>query len=269
MTSDSKLTSTKDCNVCNTYANQMLHHGDCLPFLQHLLESATLRAGIDLIYIDPPFNTGTAKSGDAGKYYDSWPDINQYIQFLRERVCLMHKLLNVTGSLLVHCDWRTAHHIRFLLDEIFGHEMFVNHLIWQYGLGGSSPRRFARKHDDIFLYSKTAAYYFDPPMVPATSRRMEGQYKKATDILDIPALNNMAHERNGYPTQKPLALLKILIGACCPPGGIVADFFCGSGTTLVAAAQMDNKRKIIGSDINREAIDIVLQRLTGAVVMHK
>jgi DNA modification methylase len=136
----------------------------------------------------------------------------------------------------------------------------VNHLIWSYGLGGSSPRRFARKHDDILLYClDPERYWFVPPMVPATSQKMKGQMKKATDVLDIPSINNMATERVGYPTQKPLALLELLVGACCPPGGVVLDPCCGSGTTLVAAKGLG--REWVGCDLRPEAVELARQRL--------
>jgi len=260
-------------------------------------------ACIDLIYIDPPFNTGRAQQGtqrgkpgtsgrrlgvggDPGSagcgqaqasiprfaephlgraapmppiYPDFWPSTTDYLAFMRPRLIEMHRVLRPTGSILLHCDWRTSHHLRLLLDEVFGAERFVNHLIWSYGLGGSSPRRFARKHDDILFYVKSEAYFFQPPRVPATSVRMRGQTKKATDVLDIPSINNMAAERTGYPTQKPLALLQLLIEACCPPGGVVADFFCGSGTTLVAAANL--KREWIGCDVSSESVRISSRRM--------
>jgi 2-polyprenyl-3-methyl-5-hydroxy-6-metoxy-1,4-benzoquinol methylase len=179
-----------------------------------------------------------------------------------------------------------------------GPDRFVNHLIWSYGLGGSSPRRFARKHDDILYYGvDPEKYWFSPPMVEATSRRMHGLKKKATDVIEmvvaaaegegasaastamkatagngparaatpggdvikIPSLNNMARERTGYPTQKPVALLEMLIRACCPPDGLVLDPCCGSGTTLVAAAR--SGRRAIGCDISEEAVKLARERL--------
>jgi DNA modification methylase len=168
-----------------------------------------------------------------------------------------------TGSILLHVDWRTSHHARLLLDELLGPDRFVNHLIWTYGLGGSSPRRFARKHDDILFYAiDPDRYFFDPPMVPATSNRMKGELKKATDVLDIPAINNMAAERTGYPTQKPLALLDVLVGACCPEGGTVLDPCCGSGTTLVASVRAG--RHAAGCDYNPDAVVIAKDRLASA-----
>jgi DNA modification methylase len=223
--------------------------GDCLDVLP------TLPAGsCDLAYLDPPFNTGDRQSTSQASYEDSWPNIDAYLDYMRPRIAATIALLNPSGSILLHCDWRACHHFRLMLDQILGAERFINHLIWSYGLGGSSPRRFARKHDDILLYGKSDDYYFDPPMIPATSRRMHGQMKKATDVIEIPSINNMASERVGYPTQKPLALLELLIGACCPPGGLVIDPFCGSGTTLAAAARLG--RRFIGIDLNPDAVRI-------------
>lgn len=219
-------------------------------------------ASIDLVYIDPPFNTGSSKSGRAGVYADSFGGLGSYLAWLRPRLEATIPLLRPTGNLLLHLDYRTSHHARLMLDELLGPDRFVNHLIWVYGLGGSSPRRFARKHDDILFYcADPARYYFDPPRVPATSRRMKGQSKKATDILDIPSINNMAAERTGYPTQKPLALLDLLVRACSPAGGAVLDPCCGSGTTLVAAAA--SGRSAIGCDRSAAAIGLTTGRLTG------
>jgi DNA modification methylase len=221
---------------------------------------------IDLLYADPPFNTGQAQSGPAGRYEDSWPGMPAYLAWLRERLEATLPALKPTASILLHLDFRTSHHARLLLDTLLGPDHFVNHLIWSYGLGGSSPRRFARKHDDILFYAiDPDRYWFDPPMIPATSVRMAGQLKKATDVLDIPSINNMAAERTGYPTQKPLALLDLLIRACCPPEGSVLDPCCGSGTTLVAAAIAG--RHAIGADTNPGAVEIARARVASAVAV--
>ena len=227
--------------------------GDCLDVLRNMRT-----ASIDLVYLDPPFNTGRTMRAGAGSYDDTWESIDDYLAFLRPCLEQLHRVLRPGGSIFLHCDWRTSHHLRLVLDAVFGDDHFVNHLIWKYGLGGSSPRRFARKHDDILFYGRSPAYYFEPPMVPATSKRMKGQMKKATDILDIPAINNMAIERVGYPTQKPVALLKLLIDAACIPGGLVLDPFVGSGTTAVAA--LATGRSAIGIDRNPEAVMIAEQR---------
>jgi DNA modification methylase len=201
-----------------------------------------------------PVTPVTASFGDA------WPDTASYIRWLRERLMATLPAMKPSGSILIHCDWRTDHHVRLLLDDLLGPDAFVNHLIWTYGLGGSSPRRFARKHDDILFYTLDPdAYWFTPPRVPATSQRLRGRSKKATDVLDVPSLNNMAAERTGYPTQKPRALLELLIGACCPPLGTVLDPCCGSGTTLIAAAALG--RSAIGFDRSEPAIALTRRRL--------
>lgn len=228
-------------------------HGDCLEILaQWPAES------FDLAYLDPPFNTGRTHTAQASAFSDAWSSLHGYLEFLAARVREVYRVLKPHGSILLHCDWRTSHHVRLMLDEIFGVDGFVNHLIWSYGLGGSSPRRFARKHDDILFYAKSSEYYFDPPMIPASSNRMKGRLKKASDVLDVPSINNMSNERVGYPTQKPLALLQLLVGACAPLRGVVLDPFCGSGTTLVAAAQTE--RRFVGIDVNPQAIDIARRR---------
>jgi len=222
-------------------------------------------ASVDLVYADPPFNTGQRQLDRAGAFDDRWPDMRSYTAWLAERLEATIPLLASTGSILLHVDWRTSHHARLLLDDLLGPDHFVNHLVWSYGLGGSSARRFARKHDDILFYAvDPERYWFTPPMVPATSRRLAGKLKKATDVLDIPAINNMADERVGWPTQKPLALLELLIGACCPPAGTVLDPCCGSGTTLVAARALG--RAAIGSDINDRAIRVAAKRLASPTV---
>lgn len=225
---------------------------------------------VDLVYADPPFNTGVAKAAPPGasrrgreseaRYSDSFGSTAAFIDWLAARLRITLPLMRPTGLICIHVDWRTSHRVRVLLDELLGEDRFVNHLIWSYGLGGSSPRRFARKHDDLLLYCiDPEKYWFDPPRVPATSNRLKGMTKKMTDVLDIPAINNMAAERTGYPTQKPLALLDVLVRACCPPGGLVVDPCCGSGTTLVAAVNAG--RRAIGVDCSEAAVRVSRERL--------
>ena len=215
---------------------------------------------VDLMYVDPPFNTGKAQSAIAGAYQDSWASTGEWVDWFRGRLEPTIPKLKSSACILIHTDWRTTHHVRLMLDELLGEDRFVNHLIWRYGLGGSSPRRFARKHDDILYYAiDPELAYFDPPMVPATSNRMKGQLKKATDVLSIPSINNMASERVGWPTQKPLALLDVLVRACSPEGGTVLDPTCGSGTTLLASARA--QRRAIGFDRNEDAVALTRKRL--------
>ena len=237
-------------------------HGDCLDRLPAMAETLA-RDGdaVDLAYLDPPFATGKRQTGRAGHAYeDSWPSIDAWVDFMRPRLEATIATLSDTGAILVHCDWRTSHHVRLLLDDLLGVDRFQNHLVWQYGLGGSSPRRFARKHDDILYYTVSAKdWYFDPPMIPATSQRLRGRMKKATDVLDVPSINNMAHERTGWPTQKPIALLDLLVRACCPPDGLVLDPMCGSGTTLVASAAAG--RRYLGCDRSEDAVGIAQERI--------
>lgn len=223
--------------------------------------AGTLAPGsVDLLYADPPFNTGGRKSGRAGSFEDRFSSAAAHAAWLGERLAATLPALKRTACVLVHLDWRSSHRVRVVLDELLGEDRFVNHLVWSYGLGGSSPRRFARKHDDILFYCvDPAGYHFEPPKVPATSVRLRGQMKKATDVLEVPSINNMALERVGWPTQKPLALLDMLVRACCPPGGVVYDPCCGSGTTLVAAVKAG--RGAVGCDVSMDAVRLTRRRL--------
>lgn len=223
--------------------------------------AATLApASVDLLYADPPYNTGGTKRGRAGSFADRFSSAAEHAEWLRARVAAALPALKPTANILLHVDWRSSHRVRLMLDELLGEDRFVNHLVWSYGLGGSSPRRFARKHDDILFYCvDPKRYHFEPPMVPATSVLMKGKMKKATDVLDVPSINNMAMERTGWPTQKPLALLDMLVRACCPVGGVVYDPCSGSGTTLVAAAMAG--RRMVGCDISMDAVRLARRRL--------
>lgn len=183
-----------------------------------------------------------------------------YNLFMIERLLEMKRLLKPTGSIALHCDQASSSSLKVIMDSLFGEQNYLNTIVWCYGLGGSSPRRYPRKHDDIHWFSKEEnRQYFAAPVEPARSRRMMGKSKKIPDFWYIPSINNMAHERTGYPTQKPLALLERIVVSSCPPGGKVLDPFCGSGTTLVAAAR--NSRNWVGVDIAPEAIETTIRRL--------
>jgi DNA modification methylase len=222
---------------------------------------------IDLIYIDPPFFSGRQYNiifGDQNEvrsFTDIWEGgMPGYLIWLNARLYEMKRLLKKTGSIYVHCDWHASHYIKVEMDKIFGYENFLNEVVWCYGLGGSSNRYWPRKHDVILWYSKVKdGHFFEPDLVPATSMRMAGQLKKAPDYWDIPTINNMAKERIGYPTQKPEALLERIIKSSCPSGGVVADFFCGGGTTPAVAQRLG--RQWIACDQSRVAVAVTADRL--------
>ena len=254
-----------------------LIHGDNLDVMSAL--HPELEGRIDLVYIDPPFRSGKAYPARVGAvedsrrpdewktrpgYDDRWPDLAAYLDFLRPRLEWIHRLLARTGTLVVHLDWHTSAYVRVLLDEIFGPERLVNEVVWVYH--GPSPIRtaFSRKHDTLLVYTKSARYVFNAdavriPYHPSTWKTFAGSSKagfgKVPDLKRgkvpedwwfFPVVARLHGERTGYPTQKPLALLDRIVRAWSRPGGLVADFFCGSGTTLVAASRLG--RRWIGCD---------------------
>lgn len=252
--------------------------GDNLTALRALLPA--LRGQVTLAYIDPPFYTGKifrlqVPVGDTGKaarlpaYGDAWGgELAPYLDMVAPRLVLLRELLSEEGSLIVHCDHRLAHALGLLLDELFGagdrsagrrSAGFRNEIVWLYGLGGSSPRAYPKKHDVLLWYTKGARWVFEAPRVPATSHRLQGKSKKCPDYFEIPTLNNMAAERSGYPTQKPEALLARLIAAHTRPGDWVLDCFAGSGTTLVAAARLG--RRFIGCEQSALGVQVAIKRL--------
>lgn len=237
----------------------------------------------DLVYIDPPFATGRdftfshregasepAPESRRVAYRDRLPDgLRGYLAEMERWLRAIHAALADEGSLILHCDHHAAPYLALLCDDIFGlgdraqgGAGFRNELIWSYGLGGSSPRCHAKKHDTLLWYSKSSRWFFTPHMVPATSRRLAGSRKKGTSIWEIPSINNMARERTGYPTQKPLELLERIVTCHAPPGGLVADLCFGSGTTLVAAARLG--RRAVGADTGELAHEVAGARLRAA-----
>ncbi len=227
----------------------MIHHGDCLTVM-----TAMPPETVDLIYADPPFGPGAP-------FADCWEgtSVEDFVEWMRPRVVAMRRLLNPSGSFYLHCDPSTSHYLKVMMDTIFGQDQFQNEIVWSYGLGGSSWKRFSRKHDVILFYTRSENWFFNKPMVPAKSQRLKGKLKGATDVWAIPSINNMARERTGYPTQKPLALLERIIRASSNPDDVVLDPFCGSGTTLVAAQQLG--RRWIGIDQSPEAVAVATRRL--------
>ncbi len=227
-----------------------LYNCDNLELLKTLSDGC-----IDLIYCDILYGTGR----NFGDYQDLKPERqaieNHYIPRLQE----MHRVLKDTGSIYIHCDWRINHWIRLIMDDIFGYDNFRNEIIWKYGLGGSSNKQFAKKHDNILFYSKANTYIFNLQYEKATSNKMKGQMKKMTDVWDIPNINNMAKERVNYSTQKPKRLLESIINASSNKGDIIADFYMGSGTTGEVALELG--RRFIGCDISEKACQITKERI--------
>ena len=248
---------------------------------------------IDLIYLDPPFNSNHNYAAPIGseaagaEFKDMWslddvdaqwiemivkdhPDLHailkavpndsdkSYLVYMAVRLLEMHRILKPTGSIYLHCDPTMNAWLRIVLDTIFGKDNFRNEIVWWYGLGGSSNRMYSRKHDVIYFYA-LQNYYFDKPQEPATSQMLEGKMKGVSDVWKIPTLNNMAKERTGYPTQKPLAVLNRIIKASSNKGDWVLDPFCGCATTCVAAHLLG--RKWIGIDVSPAAEILVRKRI--------
>lgn len=245
-------------------------------------------ASVDLIYVDPPFATGSRKSGRGGSYADPG-GVAAFVAFLRPRLQAFYRILRSSGSLFVHLDWRTVHYIKVELDQIFGAGNLVNEIIWCYSVGGKSRRTFGRKHDTILWYGRSANYAFYPerirvPRKPNSHMRVEmdhtgqpvqvkrdaksGRIYRYPVMLgkipedywtDIETLNRGDRERTGWPTQKPAALLRRIVEATTQPGDLVADFFCGSGTTIAVAQELG--RRFLGVDQAPEAIELTRARL--------
>ena len=297
-------------------------------------------ATVDLIYLDPPFNSkrtysapvGSKAAGASFKDMWTWKDVDEYylntladqfptlakyiasvgavhskpmmayLTYMSQRIVEMHRILKETGMLYLHCDPTASHYLKSLLDGIFGKNNFRNEIIWCYNIGGKSKKDFANKHDTIYRYSKSRNYTFNADKIRMAmtphkqdksgknyggkmgidkkgrqyvekqgTRDSEGNYKYYRYYLDegkipedwwidINALQPSSKERTGYPTQKPLVLLKRIIQASSNEGDIVMDPFCGCATTCVAAQQLG--RRWIGIDIEKQATKILVQRLS-------
>jgi len=251
--------------------------GDNLKVMSALLSDYQGR--INLIYADPPFFTNRRYPARIGRgedsrrpqewqlaegYPDQWLDIESYLDMLYPRLQLMHRLLASNGTLYLHLDWHANAYARLLLDEIFGSDRLINEIVWVYH--GPSPIRsaFNRKHDTILVYTKSDDYTFNvdevrQPYNPNTVKTFQSSPKagfgKVPDLKRgkvpedwwyFPVVARLHNERTGYPTQKPEALLERLILASSNPQDLVADFFCGSGTTPMVAARLG--RRFIAND---------------------
>ena len=252
----------------------------------------TLPDGIaDLVYIDPPFNTGrtqvrrsirTARddSGDrtgfggrryravevgASSYADAFDD---YLAFLEPRLREARRILKPEGSFFLHVDYREVHYCKVLLDEIFGRESFINEIIWAYDFGGRSKSRWPAKHDNILWYAKDARNYtfnYDaidriPYMAPGlVGPEKATRGKTPTDVWWHTIVGTNSREKTGYATQKPLGVIERIVRVHSNPGDMVVDFFAGSGTTGEAAAK--HGRGFLLVDDNPEATRVMARRL--------
>jgi site-specific DNA-methyltransferase (adenine-specific) len=251
-------------------------------------------SSFQLIYIDPPFNTGTQQSrrtlrtvpdpsgdrtGFAGRRYrtrtlahsryrDSFED---YLGFLRPRLLQALRLLDPSGTLYFHIDYREAHYCKLLLDEIFGRECFLNEIVWAYDYGARTTRRWPAKHDTILVYVKDPArYHFDshavdrePYMAPGlvTPEKAE-RGKLPTDVWWHTIVPTNGREKTGYPTQKPEGVVRRMVIASSRPGDWCLDFFAGSGTLGAVASALGRRYLLI--DSNPEAVAVMRRRLPGA-----
>ncbi len=235
---------------------------------------------IDLIYIDPPFFSNRhyevvwGDEAEIRSFEDRWEGgINVYIEWMRPRIEELCRTLKPTGSFYLHCDWHANAHLRIMMDDVFGAKNFRNEIIWCYKTGGATKKRFGRKHDTIFFYSKGSDCKFN--VIKEKSYMMheygfkksdfqkdgKGQYTWVIpkDWWEIPAIGSATKERLGYPTQKPEALLERIIKASSNKKDIILDAFCGCGTTLVVAQKLE--RQWIGIDISPTAVKVMEKRL--------
>ncbi len=246
--------------------------GDNLEILKTLKNDSA-----DLIYIDPPFFSNRnyevvfGDEAEIRSFEDRWEGgVNVYVDWMKDRVKELHRVLKPAGSFYLHCDWHASHHLRVMLDEVFGAKHFQNEIIWAYRTGGATQRRWSRKHDNIYFYTKTDEYNFNLEKErvyynkPFFSPKQDEQGRWYADVLpvdvwEIPAVINVSKERLGYPTQKPELLLEKIIKASSNKDDVVLDSFCGCGTSLAVAQRLG--RHWVGIDISPTAIKLVEKRL--------
>lgn len=284
----------------NEWFNRIIY-GDNLLAIQALLAgdnmTPSMRGKIDLIYIDPPYDSKADYRTkvhlpnvdiqqrptviEQFAYSDTWKKgTASYLEMMIPRLILMRELLSETGSIYVHIDWHVGHYLKVIMDDIFGRDKFKNEIVWHYMSGGVSKTSFPKKHDVILFYTKSDDYHFkvqhggkyrtqgmnyDEEGRPYKTTKKGRLYFNSegpvvTDVwTDIPIISTYGDERLNYGTQKPEKLLKRIIEASCPPEGIVADFFAGSGTTASVAEKLG--RKWVLSDLGKPACMITRKRL--------
>ena len=268
-------------------AGNEIYLGDNLPILKSMPD-----ASFQLIYIDPPFNTGRSQTrtnreskqsetgtslGFGGKRYEqvvssvlSYDDeFADYWGFLEPRLREAWRLLAESGTLYLHLDYRESHYAKVLLDALFGRDCFLNEIIWAYDYGGKAKNRWPAKHDNILVYVKNPnKYYFnseavdrEPYMAPGLVRKEKAERGKLpTDVWWHTIVSPTGKEKTGYPTQKPLGILRRIISASSKEGDRVLDFFAGSGTTGHAANELGRKFTLV--DQSEESVELISKRLS-------
>jgi site-specific DNA-methyltransferase (adenine-specific) len=279
------------CGYPDAVPSNRLILGDNLSVMAALVPEYEGR--IALIYADPPFFTNRKFAARIGRgedsrkpdqwqlaegYHDHWDSLDSYLDFLYQRLAMMYRLLSPKGTLYLHLDWHADAYARLLLDELFGPEHLLNEIIWTYH--GPSPirRAFNRKHDTLLAYVKGDGYTFNVDAVrePYNKNTVKTFHsspkagfgkvpdlergKVPEDWWYFPVIARLHSERTGFPTQKPVALLERILLASSNPGDLVADFFCGSGTTPFVAAQ--NGRGYLACDETFRALHTSRSRLT-------
>lgn len=241
-------------------AKIVIHHGDNLDLLSKMDADH-----FNLIYIDPPFNTGITQKRGELSYQDDFFD---YMEFLKPRLEQLYRVLKSDGSLFVHVDYREVHYVKIVLDRIFGRNSFINEIIWAYDFGARSKTRWPTKHDNILWYAKDPKNYcfnYDdmeriPYMAPGLCGKEKAELGKTlTDVWWHTIVPTNGKEKTGYPTQKPLGILKRIVKIHSKPGDSCLDAFAGSGSFGEACSSLG--RHVTLMDKNKDAIEIMKQRL--------
>ena len=272
--------------MTSTKAKLEIHLGECLEVLRGFADES-----FELIYIDPPFNTGRRQSrkrlqtsrdedgdrvGFQGRRYKSvalgecsFADkFDDFLAFMEPRLREAHRLLTPKGSFFLHIDYREVHYCKILLDEIFGRESFLNEIIWAYDYGARSRKRWSSKHDNILWYAKDPKNYtyrykdIDriPYMAPSlVTPEKAARGKTPTDVWWQTIVSPNSKEKTGYPTQKPLAILQRIVRVHSNPSDRILDFFSGSGTTGEAALSLGRHAVLV--DNSPEAVKVMKKRL--------